>query len=380
MGETARGAGAGAAVDWAAVRAEFPALAHWTYLNSATFGQLPRRGVEAVATHFAHRDELACADFLAWFDDMDRIRGKVARLVGASPDDICFVPTAAHGLSLVANAIDWKPGDRLVTLAEEFPNYLYMPALVERFGVEYAEVPWERLLASIDGRTRLVAVSEVNYCTGFRPALDAIAARCRETGALFFLDGTQSTGALRFDAARGFADVLSVHAYKWMLAPNGAGFQYMNAAVREKLPPTVVGWRSHETWRDVDHLHHGTPVFKASAERYEGGFLMIANLYAMEASLDLMLEIGAEEIERRVLELALAARRALRDLGAEVPETGSQIVCAKFPGADPSALARRLKERRVLVAARKGALRVSPHLYNSEEDIAILVRELRAIL
>ena len=131
MGETARGAGAGAAVDWAAVRAEFPALAHWTYLNSATFGQLPRRGVEAVAAHFAHRDELACADFLAWFDDMDRIRGKVARLVNAAADDVCFVPTAAHGLSLVANAIDWKPGDRLVTLAEEFPNYLYMPALVE---------------------------------------------------------------------------------------------------------------------------------------------------------------------------------------------------------------------------------------------------------
>lgn len=368
------------AVDWAAVRSEFPALRNWTYLNSATFGQMPRRGVEAVAAHFAHRDELACADFLTWFDDMDRIRRKTARLVGASPDDICFVPTAAHGLSLVANAIDWKPGDRLVTLAEEFPNYLYMPALVERFGVEYAEVPWERLLASIGERTRLVALSEVNYCTGFRPPLDAIAARCREHGVLLFVDGTQSTGALQFNAARGEADVLSVHAYKWMLAPNGAGFQYMSAAAREKLPPTVVGWRSHETWRDVDHLHHGTPVFKHSAERYEGGFLMIANLYAMEASLDLMLEIGADEIERRVLQLAGLTRTALRGLGAEVPEAGSQIVCAKFGGADASALARRLKERRVLVAARKGALRVSPHLYNNEEDIEVLVRELRAIL
>lgn len=370
----------GPAVDWAAVRAEFPALRDWTYLNSATFGQMPRRGVAAVATHFAHRDELACADFLTWFDDMDRIRRKAARLIGASPDDICFVPTAAHGLSLVANAIDWKPGDRLVTLAEEFPNYLYMPALVERFGVEYAEVPWERLLASIDGRTRLVAVSEVNYCTGFRPPLARIAERCREHGALFFVDGTQSTGALQFDATRDEADVLSVHAYKWMLAPNGAGFQYMSAAAREQLPPTVVGWRSHETWRDVDHLHHGTPVFKSSAERYEGGFLMIANLYAMEASLDLMLEIGAGAVERRVLELAALTRTALRGLGGDVPDTGSQIVCAKFGEADVSALAQRLKDRRVLVAARKGALRVSPHFYNNEEDIEILMRELRAIL
>lgn len=378
MGETA--SQLGPAVDWAAVRAEFPALRQWTYLNSATFGQLPRRGVEAVATHFAHRDELACADFLTWFDDMDRIRGKTARLIGASPDDICFVPTAAHGLSLVANAIDWKPGDRLVTLADEFPNYLYMPALVEGFGVAYVEAPWERLLASIDRRTRLVAVSEVNYCTGLRPPLSEIAARCREHGALFFVDGTQSTGALRFDAARGEADVLSVHAYKWMLSPNGAGFQYMSAATRQQLPPTVVGWRSHETWRDVDHLHHGSPVFKSSAERYEGGFLMIANLYAMEAAVDLMLELGPAAIEQRVLELAALTRTALLELGAQVPETGSQIVCATFGAADVSALARRLQERRVLVAARKGALRVSPHLYNTEEDIEILVRELRAIL
>ena len=378
MGTAARDAGQ--AIDWAAVRAEFPALTQWTYLNSATFGQMPRRGVEAVAAHFAHRDELACADFLSWFDDMDRIRAKTARLLDAAAEDICFVPTAAHGLALVANAIGWQPGDKLVTLAEEFPNYLYMPALVERFGVEYVEAPWERFLASIDRRTRLVAVSEVNYCTGFRPPLAEIAARCRETGALFFVDGTQSTGALRFDAARGEADILSVHAYKWMLSPNGAGFQYVSAAARAKLPPTVVGWRSHETWRDVDHLHHGTPVFKEAAERYEGGFLMIANLYAMEAALDLMLETGPAAIEERVLGLAAAVRGALRELGGEVAETGSQIVCAKFPGADVSALARRLKERRVLVAARKGALRVSPHLYNTEEDIEVLVRELRAIL
>jgi selenocysteine lyase/cysteine desulfurase len=372
--------GASQAVDWAAVRAEFPALANWTYLNSATFGQMPRRGAEAVARHFARRDALACADFLDWFDDMDRIRAKAARLINAAADDVCFVPTAAHGLALVANALDWKPGDRLVTLAGEFPNYLYMPALVGRFGVEYREEPWERFLAAIDGRTRLVAVSEVNYCTGFRPPLDAIAERCRASGALLFVDGTQSTGALRFDAARAGADILAVHAYKWMLAPNGAGFQYMSPAARAKLPPTVVGWRSHEAWREVDHLHHGTPVFSAAAERYEGGFLMIANLYALEASLDLMLEIGVEAIERRVLELAGRTRAALRALGAAVPETGSQIVCAKFGGADPSALARRLKERRVLVAARKGALRVSPHLYNNEDDIAILAAELGRLL
>jgi cysteine desulfurase/selenocysteine lyase len=146
----------------------------------------------------------------------------------------------------------------------------------------------------------------------------------------------------------------------------------------------VTGWRTHKTWREVDNLHHGTPVLKETAEKYEGGGLPFPLLYAMEASVNLMLEIGPEAIERRVLELAGSARRRLLRVGAEAQESGSQIVAAKFAGAgsaiDPSRLARELKERRVLVAARHGYLRVSPHFYNNEEDLDRLEEELRALL
>jgi cysteine desulfurase/selenocysteine lyase len=366
--------------DWGAVRAQFPALKNWTYLNSATFGQLPVRGIEAVNRHWAHRDELACADFLDWYNDADRLRVTAARLIDAAPDDIAFVANASAALGIVAGGIEWRRGDNVVTLAGEFPNYLYLPALVERFGVEFREVAWERFSESIDQRTRLVAVSEVNYASGFRVPVAEMSRMLRERGVLLFIDGTQSVGALRFSVGEMQPDVLAVHAYKWMCSPTGVGFLYVAPHLRKTLPPNAVGWRSHRTWRDVDDLHHGTPVLMDTAERYEGGGLPFPLMYAMEASIDMMLEIGPEAIEERVLGLASSARATLRKLGADAAETGSQIVAAKFAGQDPSRLARELKQRRILVAARHGFLRVSPHFYNSEEDLDRLETALRGML
>lgn len=366
--------------DWNAIRSEFPALVHWTHLNTATFGQLPRRATEAVTSHFAHRDELACADFLDWYDDADRIRNKISRLIHCAPDDIAFVPNASTALGLLLAGIDWQPGDQVLTLEHEFPNNLYAPGLLQRFGVESIACPWEQFYESVNSRTRLAVLSSVNYNTGFAPPLAEIAEFLHARGALLFVDGTQSVGALQFDVSRVRPDMLAVHAYKWLLSPNGAGFFYIAPHLRERLEPNVIGWRSHRDWRNVDNLHHGVPELAATAEKYEGGSVSFALLYAMEASLDLLLEIGLETIERRVLELALKTREIVCELGAAVAHCGSSIVAARFAQHDVSALARALKERRVLVSARRGHLRVSPHLYNNEEDLEILARSLAALI
>ncbi len=367
-------------IDWNEVRAEFPALAKWTYLNTATYGQLPRRAVEANARHFAGRDELACTDFLAWYDEADCIRGSVARLIHAAPEDIAFIPNATTALGLIAGGIDWKPGDNLVTLADEFPNQLYLSALTEYRGVEFREVPWSKFCDSIDSRTRLVAVSEVNYATGSRLAIDEISKIAHNRGARVFVDGTQSAGVLHIDIRKLQPDMFAVHGYKWMCSPTGAGFMYVSPDLRAVLRPSTVGWRSHHDWRNVDNLHHGSPVLGDSAQRYEGGGLPFGLLHAMAASIDWMLEIGPDTIERRVLNLAASARERLRDLGAEFDNESSQIVAARFPGQDPSRLARELNARRVVVAARHGYLRVSPHFYNNEADLDRLEIELRAVL
>jgi cysteine desulfurase/selenocysteine lyase len=371
--------------DWSSIRAEFPALARWTYLNTAAFGQLPRRAVEAVAAHFAHRDELACHDFLAWYDDADAMRRDIAALVNCAPDDVAFLPSAAAGLGLLINGIDWKPGDRLVTLADEFPNNLYYPALLARRGAEFVETPWERFYEAVTDRTKLVVMSTVNYSTGLRPPVEEVAEFLRARRMLLYLDGTQSVGALRFNCARVRPAMLVVHGYKWLVSPSGAGFLYVDPELRRTLEPNVVGWRSHRDWRNVDDLHHGAPEFVESAEKYEGGNLVFPSLYGMGASVRMMLEIGPEAIERRVLELAGGARDLLRRLGAELPSDRSPdycsgIVASRFSGRDPSALARGLRQRGVLVSARHGCLRISTHFYNDESDLDRLRRELAGLL
>ncbi len=223
-------------------------------------------------------------------------------------------------------------------------------------------------------------LSSVNYNSGFAPNLVEVGEFLRDRGVLLYVDGTQSVGALRFDTSRIQPDVLAVHAYKWMLAPNGVGFAYFRPEVRQWLRPNAFGWRSHRDWRNVDNLHHGTPELKDSAEKYEAGSVASSLLYAMEASVDLMLEIGPEEIEKRVLGLACRTREIVRGLGACTDDFASQTVAAKFEGRDVSELARALKEQRVLVSARRGRLRVSTHFYNNEQDLETFESALRDLL
>lgn len=363
-------------IDWIAVRDEFPSLRHWTYLNTATYGQMPRRANEAMLEHLLRRDNLACSDFLDWFDDMDRLRERIAQLIHCEAEDIAFIGNASTALSLLLNGIDWHAGDRIVTLEGEFPNNLYAPHFAGS-GVEFVETPWGSFYEAITPRTRLVLLSMLNYASGFRPPLDDIAPYLRDRDVLLYVDGTQGLGALHFDTRRIQPSMLAVHGYKWMLAPTGAGFMYIAPELRERLQPNVVGWRSHKGWREVDDLHHGRPEFKKAAEKYEGGMIPFALLYAMEASINLMLELGPENIERRTLALADMLRSRLREIGAVIADGATPIVAARFPGRDVSALSRRLNEQRIVVSARHGFLRVSPHFYNVEEEVEQLMDSLR---
>ena len=371
--------------DWKKIRAEFPSLENWTFLNTATFGQLPRRGVEAAASHFARRDRFACDDFMEWFADADGIRGTIARLINATAEDVAFIPNACAGLSLLMGGIDWKPGDRVVTLEDEFPNHYYYASFLSNQGVEFVETPFERFHECITPRTRVVALSMLNYSTGFRPPLPLIAQFLRERGILLYVDGTQGLGALQFDVEAVKPAMLSVNGYKWLLSPTGAGFLYVDPEIRAWLRPNVIGWRSHNGWRQHENLQHGAPEFSPKAEKYEGGMLAFDPIYAMGASVAMMLEIGPAVIEQRVMQLASLTRDALRRAGGKLAADHdahyeSPVVTARFEGKDARKLVRELHARKVLVAARHGNLRVSPHFYNNETDLDRFERELKQVL
>jgi selenocysteine lyase/cysteine desulfurase len=221
-----------------------------------------------------------------------------------------------------------------------------------------------------------VVISTVNYLNGYRANLRRISRLAKQTGALLFIDGTQSLGALRFAVRDIEPDMFVVDGYKWLLCPNGATFFYIAKTLREQLAPAVIGWRSDRGWRTPDQLNHGIPQFPEGAERYEGGMLAFPSLYGMAESVRMMLELGPEVIEERVLGLAREAEDVLERAGASIRRAGSNIVAGHWPDRDASALARDLDRRGIVVAARHGNLRVSPHFYNDSEDLRALAEGL----
>lgn len=356
-------------MNWDAIRAEFPALGNWTWLNTATFGQVPLRTRAAVDRHFARRDQTACSDFLTWFDDVDEIRALIARLINCQAEDIAFAMNAASALSLFLGGMDWHEGDRIVTLRDEFPNQYYCAASLADRGVELIRMNEINFLPE---RTRAVLVSTVNYSSGYRPDMAFISSLARRAGALLYVDGTQSVGALRFDTAAVQPDMLAVDGYKWLLCPNGAAFFYISPELRRNLRPSVTGWRSDKGWRSVDELHHGAQRLQEGAEKYEGGMLNFPSIYGAGESVRMMLEIGVSCIEQRVLELAGKAAEILRRSGASIMYGQTNVLAAHWPDRDASELAKKLQAQRVVVAARHGNLRISPHFYNTEADLELL--------
>jgi cysteine desulfurase / selenocysteine lyase len=361
-------------MNWESVRAQFPALENWTYLNTATYGQLPARTRAAADRHYARRDESACSDFLNWFDDVDGIRALIAQLINCEADDIAFAMNAASALSLLLGGMDWCSGDRVVTLRDEFPNQYYFAASLAGRGVELIEMD---SIEALPERTRAVLVSTVNYSNGYRPDVACISQIAHAAGARLYVDGTQSVGALRFDVAAVKPDMLAVDGYKWLLTPNGATFFYVSPELRRTLRPSVMGWRSDKGWRTVDELNHGAPALPDTAAKYEGGMLNFPSLYGAEESIRMMLEIGPDRIERRVLELAALTGDMLRRSGATLVNENTHIVAAHWPDRDASALAKKLEAERIIVAARHGNLRVSPHFYNTERDLKTLYTRLQ---
>ena len=337
--------------------------------------------------HLSAREESAALDFPEWFDRLDRIRAKIGRLIGAGADDIAFCPSAGAGLSWLLRGIDWRDGDEVLALDHEFPNNQYAPWLLEAKGVRFRPLPGpssrfepDLVLNAIGPRTRLVVVSSVNYSNGMLAPLEALSPELRRNGVLLCVDGTQSVGALQTDLRAVPVDYLVVHGYKWLMAPPGVGFAYIPAETRTWLPPSIVSWRSHKNWRDHSSLHHGRPELPSEAARFEGGVQAFALLFALEASVDLILQIGPAAIERRVLGLAADCREILRGFGGLIPvdASNSNIITATFPGTDPARLEAELEARRVAVSVRKGNLRVAPHFFNNDDDLQRLSDALSA--
>lgn len=360
-------------------RTEFSLPAYSVYLNHAAVSPLPFRVMSAVDR--ALREAAAGPDAI-WMDrlaECDRVRERAAKLLGARhTHEIAFVPNTSTGLSYVAEGLAWQEGDNVVSAASEFPANVYPWLTLADRGVELRRVaevsgriPLEALESAMNSRTRVVALSWVQYASGFRIDLAALSDLCRANDALLVVDAIQGLGALPLSVSECRIDVCVAGSHKWLLGGEGIGLFYISERALERVRPVIRGWLSV---KDVFGRVSDPPDYAAGAGRFECGTANVAGIYGLGAAVDWQLEIGPERIGRRVLELARRVELGLAGLGFELaterlPGAESGIVAATHPNVSAKVLARQLAARDIQVADRQGFLRIAAHFYNTEEEI-----------
>jgi selenocysteine lyase/cysteine desulfurase len=287
------------------------------------------------------------------------------------------VQNTSSAINLVANGLEWQEGDNVVTIQGEFPANIYPWLGLRRLGVETRLVPQrdnrvliDDIAAAIDERTRLLSISFVEFGTGFRNDLAALGELCNDRGILFNVDAIQGLGALQLDVHSAGIHFLGAGAHKWLLGPQGVGVFYVRKDMLERLWPLSANWLSVVN-RD-DHLNYGQPWIDAAA-RVEGSTWNLSGLVALNAILDMILEVGLPRIEARIMQLTGRLMDGLLSRGYDVvssqaPHERSGVVCFRAKG-DPMDLLAQAQAQNIVIAVRVGVVRVSPHFYNTEEEI-----------
>lgn len=358
-------------------RKEFPVVENCLYLDHAGVAPVPSRVKDKVGMLFEELTGWGILRYQDWQEEIERTRMSASALIGASPGEIAFIKNTSQGISIVAEGLNWEPGDNVITFDRDFPSNLYPWMNLRRKGVEVKQVSLrsgrihvEDIERLIDSRTRVMTVSSVQSVNGFMIDLQALGELCRDREVLLFVDAIQSLGAVPMDVKKCGIDFLAADGHKWMLSPEGTGIFYCREGLSELLNPNLIGWKS------VVHDHEFEKIsldLKNDAGRFEEGSLNTLGIYALGASLLLLEEAGLENIHARVLDLGdlvigQARQRSFRVETPEERESRGGIV--SFSGDfNEKKLCEELRNLNIVVNERGGALRVSPHFYNTEEEI-----------
>ena len=363
----------------AAWRALFPITQRYAYLNHAGVGPLPTRSVAALEAFVRRQAEYGSEAWPNAAETVERIRARTAAFIGATPDEVAFCKHTSEGISFVAAGLDWRPGDNVVLSEYEFPSNAIPWLNVRDRGVEVRFVPArpggltpaEDLIAAIDGRTRVVAVSWVMFCTGYRVELAALAEAAHARGAWLVVDSMQGLGGIPFAARDWGVDAMASGGAKWLLGPPGVGIFYVRPELAERLRLHEAGpWTvpHRPSWLDRTFDPH------PNARRFESSFVNLLGLVGLEVALDLLDEVGRDAVWARILALtdrliAGLDARGYQLFGPRDAAHRSGIVCFRHPARRPEEVEAALRAAGVVVVVREGSVRASPHFYNDETDI-----------
>jgi cysteine desulfurase / selenocysteine lyase len=359
-------------------RAEFPVAARWAYCNHAAVGPLPRQTRDAVAAVLDAQMNEGCAGILDVESHLEGIRGQTAAAIGAQADDIAFLRSTSDGALVVANGLDWHPGDEIILCDNEFGANAYPWLNLRDRGVRprIVRTPQERLTVDVldtlrSPRTRLVAVSYVSFVDGYRHDLPALGKWCREHDIIFAVDAMQGFGPLPLDVYAWNIDFCYFGVAKWLLAPQGLSVFYARRELVDGLRPALCSWRSVR--QPMEFFDYGQEL-QAGARRFDGGTVNYPALIGFRESLRLLGQAGFTAIERHVLRLCDRLIRGAHELGIEVKSelaasVRSAIVLLGLGSWQPDELNAAALAARVGITVRDTGVRVSPHGYNDDADI-----------
>jgi len=369
------------------LRALFPITQHSIYLNHAAVSPLPLTTLHAVESQLRDVHENGSANFRDWLATKEQARELLANLLGARPEQVAFMRNTSDALSSVANGLAWRAGDNIVTFRREFPSNIY-PWLRIRdvFDVELrmceegdGRVDPDELESMIDGNTRVVAVSHVQYASGFRIDLQRLGRIVRQRDALFVVDVIQALGVVPTDVESEFIDVAAGAGHKWLMAPEGVGYLYLSDRARERIQPTLVGWISVPNPDDYFNFEQG---WNRGTLAWETGTGPASLLYGFKASLELLTSHGVQKIANYLEELTDHLCEGLNGKRYELassraPGEKSQIVCIRPPaGLSAMSLYHQLNAKKIVTAPRGDRLRIAPHFYNTAAEVDEFIKAL----
>jgi selenocysteine lyase/cysteine desulfurase len=369
------------------LRALFPITERALYLNHAAVSPPPSTTIRAVESQLKDVHENGSTNFRNWLEVKEEARALLASLLAARPDQVAFMRNTSDALSTVANGLNWQSRDNIVTFSREFPSNIYPWLRVrDAFGVEVrmceerdGRIDFTELSSLIDHNTRVVAISHVQYASGFRMDLERLGRLARQHDALFVVDVIQALGVVPTNVEAEFIDAAAGAGHKWLLTPEGVGYLYLSDRARERIQPTLVGWISVPNPDDYLNFEQG---WNRGALAWETGTGPAALIYGFKASLELLARFGVRNVANYLEELTddlcerLKAKR-YEVVSSRAPGEKSHIVCIRHrDGLSAMALYHQLNTRKIVTAPRGDRLRISPHFYNTHAEVEAFIEAL----
>ncbi len=367
------------------LRKEFPITKKYTFFDHACIGPLSRRASEYMRAFIQDMHTNAGVYEEQWVENVEETRRLVAGLIGCQVGEVAFSKNTSEGISFVANGLKWNSGDNVVITQIEFPANVYPWLNLKEKGVEVrfvqeegGRIPFEAIAAMVDDKTRVISLSFVEFSTGFRNNLKKVGEFCKDKGITLVVDAIQGLGALRLDVKEMGIDFLAADGQKWLMAPEGAGIFYARRSALDRLAVREVGWASvinKEDYLDYDF------TLRPDASRMECGSLSTICFYGLKGALELLLEVGINQIESRILTLTDYLCEGLTKKGYNIYSSrkdgeASGIVSFYSERHSQAQIWRNLRRKGIVLSLRDDRLRAAPHFYNTYEEIDRLLKYL----